>query len=125
MTDTVPTTEIPDNRTHQPLGTLEHLDPNTLVLETNVRDEAKVDAQFLASIKEHGVLIPIGGVRQDDGQVRVRAGQRRTLAAREEGLPTVPVYVRPVTASGEAAQLAERVSEQIVENDQRRQNSAP
>jgi ParB family transcriptional regulator, chromosome partitioning protein len=121
MTDTVPTTEIPDNGTHQPLGTLEHLDPNTLVLETNVRDEAEVDAQFLASIKEHGVLIPIGGVRHDDGQVRVRVGQLRTLAARAAGLPTVPVYVRPVTASGEAAQLAERVSEQIVENDQRRQ----
>jgi ParB family chromosome partitioning protein len=40
------------------------------------------------------VLIPIAAVRDADGQqVRVRSGQRRTLAAREAGLSTVPVYV--------------------------------
>ncbi len=47
--------------------------------------------------------------------------QRRTLAAREAGLSTVPVYVRPATATDETAQLVERVTEQIVENDQRKQ----
>jgi hypothetical protein len=39
-----------------------------------VRDDAYVDAQFVASIKEHGVLVPIAGVRADDGNVRVRNG---------------------------------------------------
>jgi ParB-like nuclease domain len=73
------------------------------------------------SHSEHGVLIPIAAVRDADGQVRVRSGQRRTLAAREAGLSTVPVYVRPASAGDERAQLVERVSEQIVENDQRRQ----
>ena len=122
MTDTI-TTDAGDtaDSAHPATGSLEHIDPHTLILEINVRDEADVDADFLASIKEHGVLTPIAAVRDADGQLRVRAGQRRALAARAAGLPTVPVYVRPATASDEKTQTVERVSEQIVENDQRRQ----
>ena len=86
-----------------------------------MRDAAAMDAEFVASVKEHGVLTPISAVRGSDGVVRVRAGQRRTLAAREAGLSTVPVYVRPASDDGdEKAQVAQRVAEQIVENDQRR-----
>ena len=122
MTNTT-TTDPEDtaNTEDRAAGTIEHIDPHTLVLDPNVRDEPDVDADFLASIKEHGVLIPIAAVRDANGQVRVRSGQRRTLAAREAGLSTVPVYVRPASVSDERAQLVERVSEQIVENDQRRQ----
>ena len=121
MTDTI-TTDAGDtaDSAHRATGSLGHIDPHILILETNVRDEADVDADFLASIKEHGVLTPIAAVRDADGQLRVRAGQRRCIAARAAGLPTVPVYVRPATASDENTQLVERVSEQIVENDQRR-----
>ncbi|SBS79039.1 Nuclease [uncultured Mycobacterium sp.] len=100
------------------IGTLEHLDPTTLVVDTNVRDEADIDADFIASITEHGVLQPIAAVRTADGQTLVRAGQRRTLAARAAGLATVPVYVRPLAPGDD---LVERVTEQIVENDQRRE----
>ena len=119
MTDTT-NTEDAANGTDQPIGTLEHLDPHSLTLELNVRDAADLDPQFVASIKEHGVLAPIAAVRSQDGTIRVRAGQRRTLAAREANLSSVPVYVRPATASDETGQLVERVSEQMVENDQRR-----
>lgn len=121
MTDSlVPGTEQAGGD-HPAAGTIEHVDPRILVLEANVRDEADLDAQFVASIKEHGVLIPIAAIRGDDGLLRVRAGQRRTLAARQAALITVPVYVRAAgTGSDEAAQVAERVAEQIVENDQRR-----
>lgn len=121
MTDTVQITETTATGPDQPVGTLEHLDPHSLMLELNVRDAADLDAQFVASIKEHGVLIPIAAVRSDDGTVWVRAGQRRALAAREANLSSVPVYVRPATAIDEAGQAVERLSEQIVENDQRRQ----
>ncbi|SOJ56997.1 Chromosome-partitioning protein Spo0J [Mycobacterium simulans] len=121
MTDTVHITESTAHGTDQHVGTLEHLDPHSLTLELNVRDAADLDAQFVASIKEHGVLIPISAVRSEDGTVWVRAGQRRTLAARQASLTIVPVYVRPASASDEAGQVAERVSEQMVENDQRRQ----
>ncbi|MFS0901293.1 ParB/RepB/Spo0J family partition protein [Mycolicibacterium litorale] len=117
-------TTVTDNDTNAQVsaaGTLEHLDPHTLELETNVRDDAALDADFVASIKEHGVLNPIAAVRGHDGVVRVRAGQRRTLAAREAGLTSVPVYVRPAGATDDKAQVVERVSEQIVENDRRRE----
>ncbi|WP_040624057.1 ParB/RepB/Spo0J family partition protein [Mycobacterium parascrofulaceum] len=119
MTDTINPTEA--SVSEQSRGTLEHLDPQSLTLELNVRDIADLDSQFVASIKEHGVLIPIAAVRGADGTVWVRAGQRRTLAARAANLTTVPVYVRPASASDEADQLVERVSEQLVENDQRKQ----
>lgn len=110
----------PDNRGHVETGTLEHIDPNTLIIGTNVRDDADLDAQFIASIKEHGVLVPIVAVRGQDGQLLVRYGQRRTLAAREAGRQTVPVYVRSASGGDDTAQLVERVAGQIVENDRRR-----
>ena len=119
MTDTTPITD--GVGASQPIGTLEHLDPRSLTLELNVRDVADLDAEFLASIKEHGVLVPIAAVRDEHGTVWVRAGQRRTLAAREANLSTVPVHVRPLTAGDQASQTVARVAEQFVENDQRRQ----
>lgn len=121
MTDTITDTQHDDPATAHEVGTLEIHDPHTLVVATNVRDEADVDAEFVANIKEHGVLIPIAAVRASDGQLVVRTGQRRTLAAREAGLTSVPVYVRPLTEGDDTAHLVERVTEQIVENDQRRQ----
>ncbi|ETZ38105.1 ParB/RepB/Spo0J family partition protein [Mycobacterium intracellulare] len=122
MTDTITTEAEQTTSEHPAPGVIEHLDPHSLILDTNVRDEAALGAQFVASIKEHGVLTPIAAVRDRDGQLRVRSGQRRTLAAREAGLASVPVYVRAATAADDdKAQLVERVSEQIVENDQRAQ----
>lgn len=94
-------------------GTLEHLDPNTLEVEANVRTEASLTKQFIASIKEQGVLTPVVAVREN-GKVKVRAGQRRTLAAREAGLTSIPVYITDASAD-----TAARLSQQIVENDQR------
>jgi ParB-like chromosome segregation protein Spo0J len=42
-------------------GTLEHVDPHALVIGDNVRDDAALDAEFIASIREHGVLQPTHG----------------------------------------------------------------
>ncbi|GAT12124.1 ParB N-terminal domain-containing protein [Mycolicibacterium novocastrense] len=126
MTDTITTADPEYGTDHHegpdaPLGgTLEHLDPTSLVLEDNVRDEADLDKDFLDSIREHGVLTPVVAERGDDAIVRVRAGQRRTLAARAAGLATIPVYIRPATAADDRTQLTERIGQQIVENDKRR-----
>lgn len=100
-------------------GTIEHVDPNLLDIGDNVRDVAVLDKEFVASIKEHGVLVPLTGVRSVDNPetVRVRNGQMRTLAAREVGLPFVPVYVLPSTAADASEDLIERVIHQIVTND--------
>jgi ParB family chromosome partitioning protein len=96
-------------------GSLEHLDPATLETDGNVRDDPALTKQFIASIKENGVLTPITAVRAQDGTVRVRTGQRRTLAAREAGLETIPVYV--IGAGWE--DVTQRTIEQLVENDHR------
>ncbi|UTX53277.1 ParB/RepB/Spo0J family partition protein [Leucobacter aridicollis] len=95
-------------------GIIEHLDPATLLLETNVRTDTAISDAFLESIKQLGVLTPILGHRVADGTVQVRAGQRRTTAAIQVGLATVPVYV--VNAAGAEA---ERIIEQLIENEQR------
>jgi ParB family chromosome partitioning protein len=122
MTDNTTTGNDPRGDSVQAdTGTLEHIDPAILIVDNNVRDDADLDADFIASIKEHGVLVPIVALRGDDGQVIVRAGQRRTLGAREAGLSVVPVYVRTARTGDEKAQLVERVAEQIVENDKRRE----
>jgi len=101
-------------------GTLEHVDPTLLDIGDNVRDVAVLDKEFVASIKEHGVLVPLTGVRSTENPdiVRVRNGQMRTLAARQVGLPFVPVYVLPSTAADASEDLIERVVHQIVTNDQ-------
>ena len=103
MTDTSTTT-----------GTIEHVDPTTVVVEANVRTTAPLDKEFLASIRENGVLTPILARRDQNGNIIVRAGQRRTLAAREVGLTSIPAFV--VEAS-EA--IADRIIQQLVENEHR------
>ena len=63
------------------LAELLHLDPATLLVDVNVRHDARLDPAFLASIKDHGVLIPIVAVRtadrRDPGPVRAPAHPRR------------------------------------------------
>lgn len=102
------------------IGELVHLDPHRLVIGDNVRDAADLNKSFLASLHEHGVLVPITARRLDDGQILVRNGQRRVLGAQNVGLPTVPVYVLRANASDEAAETIDRIVHQIVTNDQKR-----
>ncbi|WP_204815342.1 ParB/RepB/Spo0J family partition protein [Mycobacterium riyadhense] len=120
MTDTT-TTETTANGADQPIGTLEHLDPTLLDIGDNVRDDAALNKAFIANIAENGVLVPITGVRDPERPevIRVRNGQRRTLAAREVGLPSVPVYVLPSTAAAASQETIDRIVHQIVTNDQK------
>jgi ParB family chromosome partitioning protein len=95
-------------------GTIEHLDPHDLIIETNVRPSAPITPAFVQSIKENGVLTPVLGHRDEHGIITVRAGQRRVFAAREARLTTIPVYL--VDADDVTA---ERIVQQMVENDHR------
>lgn len=88
------------------------LDPNEIEVGANVRFDPRLDRDFLASIEEHGVLAPVTAVRLDDGSVTLRDGQRRTQAARQLGLATIPVYVHQPTSR-------HRVIEQMILNDHR------
>ena len=64
--------------------------------------------------------MPITAIRRHDGVVEVRSGQRRTVAACQVGLTTVPVYVLAATAADTAAETIDRVVHQIVTDDQKR-----
>ena len=102
------------------LGTIEYIDPKELTLEANVRDDVQLAKEFLASLREHGVIVPLTAVRDTEGRTVVREGQCRTLGAREVGLAKVPVIVLTETASKAAdARTVERIVHQMVANDQR------
>ena len=94
------------------------LDPRTLLVDVNIRTDVQLDKAFIASIKDHGVLVPITAVRTAGGDVRVRFGHRRTLAAIEAGLATVPVEIVGDEATDDAAQIA-RILTQHAENAHR------
>ena len=94
-------------------GTIEDLDPRTLIVAANVRTGAQLDAQFVASLRDLGVLEPVTAVRQGK-EIRVRYGQRRTLGAVEAKLATIPVRV--IDAGDDEAL---RIVAQMAENDHR------
>jgi ParB family chromosome partitioning protein len=59
------------------------ISPHALVVEDNIRSQVDLDRAFVNSIKLHGVIVPILAHPDQDGNIIVRDGQRRTLAARE------------------------------------------
>lgn len=88
------------------------LDPQTLVLAENVRDNP-VYVHLVPSIEANGIYTPLLARWNDDGVPAVTDGQRRLLAARELGLAQVPVIVRPHDTDDEAAREADRIVEQL------------
>lgn len=93
---------------------LEYLDPASLVIGVNVREPTQLAPLFLASVKERGVLEPVLAHRDDTGAVVVDQGQRRTLAACQLGLATIPVVVDDSTPAD-----ADRLVDQWTENEHR------
>jgi ParB family chromosome partitioning protein len=77
-----------------------------------------VERDFIASIRDHGVLVPVIAVRTSEHQIRVRFGHRRVLAAIQAGLPSVPVLVVANEGGDDAAQV-ERLVTQYAENQHR------
>jgi ParB family chromosome partitioning protein len=94
-------------------GELVHVPAANVALENNVRTVADLDKGFLASVKRHGVLLPVIGYRDETGRIIVRDGQMRVLAALEAGI-SVPVLVTDRDTTD-----AKRVTEQLVANEQR------
>lgn len=102
------------------------VDPATLIFAANVRVDARLDAGFVASVREQGVLQPIVAHRDSEGGLVVRFGHRRTLAAIEARRDQVPVYVLAQASTGAEADgegdrvgEVERVVEQLAENHHR------
>jgi ParB family transcriptional regulator, chromosome partitioning protein len=107
-----------DQTTADPSAIRTELDPRSLLVDVNIRTDPRLDKDFIASIKDLGVLVPITAVRTTTGDVRVRFGHRRTLAAIEAGLATVPVEIVGDDATDDAAQI-ERILTQHAENAHR------
>lgn len=93
------------------------VNPNTLLVDVNVRADLRLNKDFVASIKDHGVLQPIVAVETPDG-LRVRMGHRRVAAAIEAGVESVPVLVIDNTNEGDAETI-ERLLTQHAENHHR------
>ena len=96
----------------------QNIDPTTLLIDVNVRSDLALDKDFVGSIKEHGVLVPIVAIQTSEG-IRVRMGHRRTQAAIDNELATVPVVIIDNTESeGDTAEI-ERLLTQHAENHHR------
>jgi ParB family chromosome partitioning protein len=91
--------------------------PGDLIIAANVRADTKVDKTFVASIKQHGVIVPII-VEENGDRLEVLDGQRRTIAAVEAGLAAVPVIVQQHRIDSSV-----RLIEQLVVNDHREELS--
>ncbi|MFF1555494.1 ParB/RepB/Spo0J family partition protein [Rhodococcus erythropolis] len=111
-----------------PATTLEvaQLHPDALDIGENVRDSVDLaqTPDFVESIRENGVLEAISAVRTADGTIVVRDGQRRTLAARETGLATIPVVIYPDTEGSDKARAVDRIGKQITANRHREKLTA-
>lgn len=94
------------------MRTLEILSPAELTVDTNVRKTTDLGTDFISSIREHGVLVPVVAHRTENG-LHVLMGQRRTLASLEVGLESIPVYVVDSPEEGD------RIAQQVIENDMR------
>jgi ParB family chromosome partitioning protein len=95
------------------------VDANEVIIETNVRDESTRDTDFLTSVEAFGILTPVSGRRDSTGQIHIRIGQRRTLAARATGTP-LPVIVFEADSADAPEPAWLRTAIQLVENDHRK-----
>ncbi|MCZ9330255.1 ParB/RepB/Spo0J family partition protein [Nocardia farcinica] len=99
-----------------------YVDPADVVFGENVRTDASIDAPFVASVREHGLIQYPSAFLNEDMRVQIIDGQRRILAARAAELAEVPVILRRHLVAGsvaEAVREAARIAKQVVANDQR------
>lgn len=100
-------------------GETRYIDPTTVVIADNIRETISLDKAFVESIRD-GVLVPVLGYLDQGGTVTVVDGQRRTLAAREAALATIPVHLMPRdTALTADAATIERITTQFITNEHR------
>ncbi len=100
--------------TAEAVAEVRRISPHDLIVEDNIRSHIDLDRAFVNSIKLHGVIVPILAHPDQDGNIIVRDGQRRTLAAREADLADMPVYV--VDAADEKRI---RIIQQYITNEHR------
>ncbi len=92
-----PIPEATDTLVAVPGARLVHIDPHSIVPNPR-QPRSHFDADDLAelvhSVREFGVLQPVVVRRNDEGDYELIMGERRTRAAREAGLDSIPAIVR-------------------------------
>ena len=76
---------------------LAHIDPNSIVpnpRQPRTHFDQEHFAELVHSVREFGVLQPVVVRKNEDGQYELIMGERRTRAAREAGLTSIPAVVR-------------------------------
>jgi ParB family chromosome partitioning protein len=76
---------------------LAHIDPHEIVpnpRQPRTHFDAEHFAELVHSVREFGVLQPVVVRKNDDGRYELIMGERRTRAAREAGLTSIPAIVR-------------------------------
>lgn len=93
---------------------MQMVDAREVLIDANIRTNTKIDRPFVASIKRHGVIIPVLAHPAEDGRVWIEDGQRRILAALEAERHEVPAYIVP-----EGDSEAMRIVRQLIANEHR------
>ena len=88
----------------------------------NVREDLDLTPQFLASVAETGVRIPLLVTSHDEGGFLVIEGHRRLAAAVQAGQAEVPCVLDPGRAGDQAGQFLDMV---VANSDGHRRNFAP
>lgn len=96
------------------------VNPSTVKVEVNVRKKPKVPREFVASVKRRGVLVPMLGYFDAEGEVVIRDGQRRILAAQKAGRDEAPALVYSNREALDTNQVErDRIIDQVVANSNR------
>ena len=84
--------------TTTPTEAVEHL-PIEAIVPDPANRKVVLDAQFVNSIRTHGVIQPllVTAHPEEEGRFHLVAGHRRLGAARKVGLDTVPALVRSLS----------------------------
>jgi len=89
------------------------VDPAKIQTKKNYRHKLELDAEFVASIKQHGIIEPLIVRTLARGKCELVAGARRLAAAKKLKLKRVPCIPRDKLTEAEAIALG------VVENTQR------
>lgn len=88
----------------------------------NVREDLELTPQFLASVADSGVRIPLLVTTGEAGGYRVIEGHRRLAAAVKAGLTEVPCVMDPGRAGDQAGQFLDMV---VANSGDHRRNFTP
>ena len=96
------------------IGTSKRIPLAAFIVDPNIRKDNTLGKEFLASVKQHGVLVPVEAYYNTDTGWHLQDGQLRFLAALDSNLTDIPVIV----VDPDLAE-AVRIQHQLILNERR------